>query len=88
MLKWLESWYGKMRISIGKVHDYLGMDLDCSVQGGVSAKMEKYVSDTIKEFSEDTTASVAMPAADHLLDVRDMSVRLEKEEEREFHRAT
>ena len=32
MIKWLESQYGKMRIYGGKLHNYLGMDLDYSVK--------------------------------------------------------
>ena len=28
MITWIESQYGKMHISRGKVHDYLGVDLD------------------------------------------------------------
>ena len=50
MIKWLESQYGKLRISRGKVHDYLGMDLDYSLQVEVSVRIGKYAADTIKEF--------------------------------------
>ena len=28
MIEWIEYQYSKMRIYIGKLHDYLGMDLD------------------------------------------------------------
>jgi hypothetical protein len=40
MIKWLKSIYGQdMRVSLGKKHDYLGMDLDFSVPGEVSVAM-------------------------------------------------
>ena len=87
MIKWLESQYGKMHISRGKVYDYIGMDLDYSVPGKVSVRMDKSLANTIEEFLEDTTALEVMPAADHLFDVSTTATRLEETEGREFHRA-
>ena len=36
-----------MRIYGGKVHDYIGMDLDYLLHGEVSTIMENYAADTI-----------------------------------------
>eukprot|EP00957_Ditylum_brightwellii_P012012 906247-Ditylum_brightwellii.AAC.1 len=33
MLRWLKKKYGKLRTTRGKVHEYLGMDLDFLTQG-------------------------------------------------------
>ena len=41
MIEWLESQYSKMRISRGKLHDYLGIYLDYSEQDEVSVIIEK-----------------------------------------------
>ena len=57
-------------------------------QGGVSARMEKYASKTIKEFLEDITASVVILGVDGLFDVSETTVRLELAEVRAFHRST
>ena len=77
MIKWLESHYGKMRIFRGKLYDYLGLDLDQSLQVEVSMIMEKYKTGPIEEFSEDITLSVVTTEADNIFDVREASVRLE-----------
>ena len=33
MILWLDNKHRKMRVPRGKVYDYLGMDLDCTVTG-------------------------------------------------------
>ena len=40
MMQWLESDYGKMHGSRGKIHDYLGMWIDYSIPGEVCISME------------------------------------------------
>jgi hypothetical protein len=51
MISWLKSIYGEdMRVSRGKRHDYLGMDLDHSVTGEVQVTMVDYLKRIITEF--------------------------------------
>ena len=60
MLNWLSNTYerifpdgsGKMKISHGKVHEYLGMTLDISVPGEVKITMIPYVKGMIADFSK------------------------------------
>ena len=40
MIQWLESEYGEMHGSFGKIHDYLGMWIDYLVPGEVRISME------------------------------------------------
>jgi hypothetical protein len=50
--KWLNSKYGnhgKVTATCGKVHDYLGMELD-QKQGELRINMKKYVENMINEF--------------------------------------
>jgi hypothetical protein len=71
MISWLKSIYGKdMRVSRGKKHDYLGMDLDYSVPGEVRVTMVDYLKRVITEFLEVITGGATSPAAEILFTVR------------------
>jgi hypothetical protein len=51
--KWLNEKYGKhgkVTATCGKVHDYLGMELDYWKQGVLKVNMTKYVENMINEF--------------------------------------
>jgi hypothetical protein len=53
--KWLQDKYGEhgeVTIYRGKIHDYLGMQLDYSVQGKVKIGMIEYVSEMLKHFPQ------------------------------------
>ena len=69
---YLSGIYGeKLTVHRGKVHDYLGIDLDYSEDGNVKISMIKYIIKMIREFPEVIRGSVATPAAEHLFQVRD-----------------
>jgi hypothetical protein len=69
-ITWLKSIYGEdMRVSRGKKHDYLGMDLDYSVQGEVKVTMIDYLKRVITEFPEEITGTASSPAAERLFTV-------------------
>ena len=67
--KYLEGIYGKLTLHRGKVHEYLGMDLDYSEKGKVKVLMIKYILKMIREFPEVISGSVATPAAEHLFQI-------------------
>ena len=53
--KWLQENYGEhgeVTIHRGKIHDYLGMQLDYSVKGKVKVGMIEYVSEMLKHFPQ------------------------------------
>ena len=56
--------------------------------GGVSIRMDKYVSNTIEKFPEDITAPVVMPEAYYLFDASTTVTRLKETEVSSFHRST
>ena len=59
MIAWLKSTYerlfsdgsGVMTVKRGKVHEYLGMTLDFSVEGEVKVTMIPYVKEIIEQFA-------------------------------------
>ena len=68
---WLGTIHGqKLTVKRGKIHDYLGMDLDWSVGGKVTISMIKYVYKILKDFIEVIKKIAATPARDNLFQVR------------------
>jgi hypothetical protein len=70
-ITWLKSIYGEdMRVSRGKKHDYLGIDLDYSVPGEVKVTMVDYLKRVITEFPEIITGTASSPAVERLFTIR------------------
>ena len=83
--------YGeRMTVHRGKVHEYLGMDLDFSTPKVLKIGMIKYIKKVLEEFPEEIKSVAATPAAEHLFKVReDNSEKLLPEEQAlSFHRTT
>jgi hypothetical protein len=55
----------------GKVHDYLGMDLNFANQGVAQISMITYTTKILTDFPEAITTSCATPAANHFFMVCD-----------------
>ena len=55
-----------LSISCGKVHDYLGMNLDFHVEGEVWIDMEHYIDMTLHDAPKDMEGVSSTPAAAHL----------------------
>jgi hypothetical protein len=71
---YLATIYGNgLVVHRGKVHDYLGMDLNFATDGIAQVSMITYTSKILSDFPELITTSCATPAADHLFTVRDES---------------
>ncbi len=69
---YLASIYGNgLLVHRGKVHDYLGMDLNFANEGVAQILMITYTTKILTNFPEAITTSCATPAADHLFMVRD-----------------
>lgn len=84
-IQWLRDMYeeeeiGKIKVSRGKIHDYLGMTLDFSSEGEVKIKMVDYVKKMVEAFPEESELIATTPAALHLFEVRD-DVKVLKESE-------
>ena len=69
-IKHFKNIYGdRMTIHRGKVHNYLGMDLDFSSAKALKIGMIKYIKKIGEGFSEEIKSAAAMPAAEHLFNV-------------------
>ena len=80
-LDWIEKRYGtigKVKITRGKVHTYLGMNLDYSQDGKVVINMRDYVKkDMLQEFpSDQLTEKASSPANENLFKVNESSQKL------------
>jgi hypothetical protein len=64
--------YGKevpLTIARGKIHEYLGMTLDYSVEGKAKVTMLKYIKNMLLEMPEEWTGEAATPAGNLLFEV-------------------
>ncbi len=69
---YLASIYGNGRVvHCGKVHDYLGMDINFANEGIAQILMITYTTKILTNFPKAIITSCATPAADHLFTVRD-----------------
>ena len=90
MIEWLKSMYedkvGKVKQSHGKIHDYLGMEMDFSNPGMVQVKMIRYVKEMVVCFPDQAAVqkAVVSPASDSLFRIRD-SPTLNKDKAEIFH---
>ena len=55
--------------SQGKVHKYLGMNIDFSEEGKVKFTMEDYIKEMLEELPEEMNGTAPAPAASHLFDM-------------------
>ena len=82
----LRSIYGKLSVTRGKHHTYLGMDLDFSVPGEVAVSMIPYMQEIVDEYPEDLgNRSAKTPAAACLFDINPEPTYLPKEKADQFH---
>jgi AAA ATPase containing von Willebrand factor type A (vWA) domain len=81
----IEAKFGKMKVSRGKNHEFLGMKIAFHENKTVSIDMKDYVKEAIADFAEDIVRNAATPATRHLFDVREDSTPLNKERAEHFH---
>jgi hypothetical protein len=91
-LKWIKEKYGKIgevKVTRGKLHDYLGMTLDYKTKGEVSIDMTQYVQAMVDNFPEQLSGKeIVSPWNENLFKVKDSSPPLSKEMAEKFHTIT
>jgi len=65
----IEARFGKMTVTRGKKHTFLGMDIDFKDNGTASILMKGYLKEAIQDFDGDIIRSAATPARRTLFDV-------------------
>ena len=66
----LTIYEGKIKVNRGKIHDYLGINVDYSEIGVVNFLMVKYLEKVLDKFTEELIGTSSTPATDHLFQVR------------------
>ena len=84
----LEKKYGKMSVSRGTTHEYLGMTLDFSKKGKVIIDMRNYVKRVLEASGNASLGYSGTPATSDLFKVDDKSTPLNEEEAQRFHTMT
>ena len=74
-----------LTIRRGKIHDYLGMTLDFSLDGKVQINMEDYIRKMLAEFPDDMAGVATTPAAEHLFKVNQSPTYLDEKDAMFFH---
>jgi hypothetical protein len=74
----IEEKFGKMRVTRGRHHVFLGMNIVFKGDGNLSIGMKDYVTEAIQEFGDDVMRPAATPAKKNMFDVDDNAAVLEK----------
>ncbi len=81
----VEQKFGKMTVTRGKNHVFLGMNIDFHDDGTVSIKMKDYIKEAIADFGEDVTQEAVTPAKRELFDIDETSGPLTTKDRETFH---
>ena len=92
-LKWLEHNYGehgKVKVTRGKVHEFLGMSFDFRTKGKLKVDMSKYMKKMYEDFEQKYVLKNAavLPAANDLFANDEKSPKLDDEMREDFHTYT
>lgn len=92
-LKWIKDQFGaigEVKVTRGKIHDYLGMILDYSIPGQVSIDMTRYVKSMVDNMPKEALQgrTVPSPWTENLFRVREDSPKLPQDQAELFHKVT
>ena len=82
----LEEKYGKMTVTRGKHHTYVGINIIYGDDKEVIIEMKEYIREAIEEFPEELIKLVTSPASLHLFEVNDDTPKLDRKRAELFHR--
>ena len=83
-LEFLELKFGKMKIKRGRLHEYLGIDVELKDRK-VYLCMKEYLIEAIKDFGEAINCSAKTPATKSLMEIPDKEEKLGDEQRSRFH---
>ena len=87
----LNDEFGKkapLTVTRGKIHDYLGMTIDYSLDGKVMISMKDYINSMLEGLPDDMNGESATPAGNHLFQVDPNGTKLGEEQAILFHHNT
>ena len=84
-IKQLEDSFGKMSVTRGKRHTFVGMDFEITEDGKVNIQMKEYIKDCITSFGEHFNGVAATPATTKLFEVNEGENILDEQRRDIFH---
>jgi hypothetical protein len=81
----IEARFGKMTVTRGREHVFLGMNIDFNDDGTANIKMKDYIKEAIADFGEDITRSATTPAKKNLFELSEDSGALTDGDRDIFH---
>jgi hypothetical protein len=81
----IEERFGKMTVTRGKKHTFLGMEFEFTDDGTVRITMNQYLREALDESGMNVSRSAASPAKKDLFEVDETSARLDKRDSDLFH---
>jgi Reverse transcriptase (RNA-dependent DNA polymerase)/Zinc knuckle len=85
VIELIESKFGKMTVTRGREHVFLGMKIDFHTNGTASIRMKEYIAEAIQDFGEDISRQAATPAKKNLFDIDGKSEELTGAKKEVFH---
>ena len=82
----IEEKFGKMTVTRGNHHVFLGMTIVFNGDGNLSIGMKEYVQEAITEFGNDVSRPAATPARKNIFDVAEDAVLLSTRQSEIYHR--
>ena len=86
VIKKIEAKFGKMTVTRGQHHVFLGMDITFIGDGNLNIGMSKYIQEAIEEFGDDVSRPAVTPATRTVFDVDPDSVLLSKDKGDVYHK--
>ena len=87
VLKMIENNFGKLTVTRGKKHEYLGMNVVLKDRF-FEISMKKQIEEAIEVFGEEISGLVTSPCARHLLETREDAKQLDERKKEIFHTVT
>ena len=72
VIEQIEAQFGKMTVTRGRKHVFLGMEIDFLGDGRLSIGMQEYVKDAIAEFQENVSRPAVTPANKNIFEINEM----------------
>jgi hypothetical protein len=85
IIKKIEDRFGKMTVTRGKSHKFLGMNISYETDGTAKIDMSRYTKECIEEFTEKVDKISSTPASKDLFEIKENSPKLDKIRSKNFH---
>ena len=85
VIQGLESRFGKMTITKGNKHTFVGMDIEYNDDGTVSISMNDYIEECIEVFGKSFNGGATSPAKRNLFEIDEHSKKLSEKKSILFH---